>query len=352
MDGTREGAFGGAATRSAVQSPAQSLASGNNPIVIEEGKDYLLEPDDELPYELLRNLGHGHSGNVEEVRDTHSGAVFARKTIRITGLTATREARTRIFNNEIKVIRSLAGHHHIIRVFATYVSRREVGLILQPVANHGDLEDFLSHCREGGNVGGHMNPDVQAILKRAFGCLASGLAFMHDHKIRHKDIKPRNILIHQGHVIFTDFGYSLDSSGLSHSTTAGRPDFLTRRYCAPEVLDHDLRNSKSDIFSLGCVFIEMYSVLVNASFNIADCYGTSIETIREKLYEPRPRQRRWEGVRDLCGAMTQREPKDRPPAYGIVFRIASFYDLRYFCGACATMEKEGGPAEQGMVRRI
>lgn len=50
-----------------------------------EGGHYLLEPGDELPYHLRRCLGHGHSGNVKEVEDLHTGALYARKTIRIYG---------------------------------------------------------------------------------------------------------------------------------------------------------------------------------------------------------------------------------------------------------------------------
>src|SRR2546429_6939391 len=106
-----------------------SLPRPTKTLIIEEGKDYFLEPGYELPYRLRRSLGHGHSGNVEEVEDIHTGAVFARKTIRIYGPRHNNERR-RIFDNEIKIIRNLSNHHHVVRVFATYVAKREVGLTL------------------------------------------------------------------------------------------------------------------------------------------------------------------------------------------------------------------------------
>jgi serine/threonine protein kinase len=51
--------------------------------------------------------------------------------------------------------------------------------------------------------------------------------------------------------------HSLDFSDDSVSTTTGRPSAWTIRYSAPEVLDCEPRNRASDIFSLGCVLIEM-----------------------------------------------------------------------------------------------
>src|SRR5205823_1519628 len=45
--------------------------------------------------------------------------------------------------NEIKIIRRLSSHPHIIRVFATYTCGRELGMILTPVAESGDLASYL-----------------------------------------------------------------------------------------------------------------------------------------------------------------------------------------------------------------
>ncbi|KAI4713901.1 hypothetical protein J4E89_001350 [Alternaria sp. Ai002NY15] len=69
---------------------------------IEEGQHYFLEPNDELPYKLLRNLGHGGFANVEEVEDRHTGMVLACKVFKFGGSSAERQ---RLFDNEVKVIR-------------------------------------------------------------------------------------------------------------------------------------------------------------------------------------------------------------------------------------------------------
>jgi serine/threonine protein kinase len=100
----------------------------------------------------------------------------------------------------------------------------------------------------------------RSFLRPFFGCLTSALSYLHDNRIRHKDIKPSNVLIKHDQVYLTDFGTSLDWSGCDNSTTLTAPP-TTPRYCAPEVMAFVERNTSSDIWSLGCVFLEMWTVL-------------------------------------------------------------------------------------------
>jgi hypothetical protein len=101
---------------------------------------------------------------------------------------------------------------------------------------------------------------ARSFIRPFFGCLTAALCYLHDNRIRHKDIKPSNVLIKHDQVYLTDFGTSLDWSGHDNSTTATAPP-TTPRYCAPEVMSCIERNTSSDIWSLGCVFLEMWTVL-------------------------------------------------------------------------------------------
>lgn len=83
------------------------------------------------------------------------------------------------------------------------------------------------------------------------------------------DVKPQNILIRQNlvqedwkgwRVYIADFGLSCDYTAQGHSQSDERT-FLTPRYCAPEVYNFELRGRAADIFSLGCVFLEIMTVL-------------------------------------------------------------------------------------------
>ncbi|KAH7071545.1 kinase-like domain-containing protein [Paraphoma chrysanthemicola] len=230
------------------------------PLYLVEGQDYVIQERSELPFQYLAHLGHGLSASVDKVRDVNTGAVYACKTFHV--YTSRRHQITwNTIENELKILWRLREHHHILRVVATFRSRREVGIILQPVADQGDLEDFLAVYWESIHDGDppHIQDPSTKILCESFVCLAGVLEFLHSQRIRHKDIKPGNILIHHGAVLYTDFDFSLDWTPLDCSTTTGMPDAFTR--AAPEVLNHSPRNSKTDIFSLGCVFLELLSAL-------------------------------------------------------------------------------------------
>lgn len=74
----------------------------------------------------------------------------------------------------------------------------------------------------------------------------------------------KNILVKSHHVYLADFGISLDWSENGRDTTEG-PGSKTLRYCAPEVAANEPRNSSSDIWSLGCVFLEIWTTICNKS---------------------------------------------------------------------------------------
>jgi serine/threonine protein kinase len=76
----------------------------------------------------------------------------------------------------------------------------------------------------------------------------------------------------------------LSTTTLENSTTAGATG-MTRKYAAPEVIAGEPRNSSSDVFSLGCVFIEMASALRPdvIKWDETQSFATSMPGIRDQL---------------------------------------------------------------------
>lgn len=295
-------------------------------LLIEEGCDYTLESTEQLPYKSIEILGYGLTSLVEKVEDIHTGSIYARKIMRIRERRK-REEKLQMLHNEVKILRKL-DHQHFVRLFATYATKREVGLIQQPAASDGDLDSFLDSFTSADR----RDPVKGTTLKHAFGCLASGLAFLHEQRIRHKDIKPSNILIHRGKVLYTDFGFSLDSSLLGCSTTTGKPEGFTRRYAAPEVLEYEPRDSKSDVYSLGCVYLEIFSALTGISEVDAErCYSEEMEAIHSCLKRSRTRKAA-SFLKQLSLAMTAPDPASRPTAVEV--QAWFLLDAGFFCGVC------------------
>jgi serine/threonine protein kinase len=98
-------------------------------------------------------------------------------------------------------------------------------------------------------------------LKKRRCCLASAVAYIHSQNIRHKDIKPSNAICKGDEIFLTNFGSAHQFSAGLTSATEGYAAGVTRMYSAPEVIEEDKRGRSADIFSLGCVFAEMTTVI-------------------------------------------------------------------------------------------
>ncbi|KAI9775342.1 MAG: hypothetical protein M1839_001258 [Geoglossum umbratile] len=208
-----------------------------------------------LPLLPLGMLGTGGFGTVEKVKDVFDDKVYARKYVK-----NVRGQGIRGLKNEIDNLRKLDQHPHIVELVSTYTIGTELGLLLLPVAKC-NLREFLATQSLRFNKGRFLN--------QTYGCLSVALAFLHSNSIRHKDIKPENILVcldGNFNVLLTDFGLARNfENGASAST--GKPDSWTYRYIAPEVYGYKRRGRKSDVFSLGCVFLEIATIQANEDFN-------------------------------------------------------------------------------------
>jgi serine/threonine protein kinase len=225
----------------------------------ENGRHQHFAKGDIIPFESKGILGNGGFGQVDRVLSSISYREYARKLISRREAFGSQPSKVyQGFVEEMKILKSLK-HRHIVELVGSYTDPKYLGLLMLPIAQM-DLSVYLHvYASERGHE-----------LRSFFGCLARALEYLHDNRIRHKDIKPGNILIHNGKALFTDFGLARDFADATGSTTSGITA-LSPRYCSPEVANYEPRNSSSDIWSLGCVFFEMLVVLK----------GLTIESMKE-----------------------------------------------------------------------
>jgi hypothetical protein len=174
----------------------------------------------------IRPLGKGAFGEVDHVRSRLSRNEFARKRMPRGRTFRKDKDAIRSFEKELEVLKRLS-YQHLVKFIGSYTDPKYVSLIMAPVAEC-NLAQYLNICP--------FSADSKVDLRRFFGCLNAGLLYLHENQIRHKDLKPQNILVHNGTVLITDFGTSLDWKDKGKSTTSQIPQAITPKYSAPEVL--------------------------------------------------------------------------------------------------------------------
>jgi serine/threonine protein kinase len=210
-------------------------------------------------------LGHSATALVEKVRCKR--IMLARKKIRCNWRIKREDA-----IEEVAHLQRLS-HAHVVRGVGTYIIGDVLSILLYPATAH-NLETFLDDYANLISRTPLLPAEIQRTvamqegIRRSFTCLANTISFLHDSLVKHMDIKPTNILVQEKvqsneasyKIYLADFGEARSYRDVDDVETDSLTAF-TRRYAAPEVVRQDKRGFPADIFSLGCVFLEMLAVL-------------------------------------------------------------------------------------------
>ncbi|CUS23549.1 LAQU0S10e02960g1_1 [Lachancea quebecensis] len=126
----------------------------------------------------------------------------------------------------------------------------------------GNLNIFLEYV-PGGSVSSMLNsygPFEEPLIKNFTRQILIGLSYLHKKDIIHRDIKGANILIDiKGCVKITDFGISKKLSPLNQQQNKRASLQGSVYWMAPEVVKQVVTTKKADIWSVGCVIVEMFT---------------------------------------------------------------------------------------------
>ena len=149
-------------------------------------------------------------------------------------------------SKEVNLLRNL-NHKNIVRFFQTDLSTdmKSIDVILELVPG-GSLKSILEKY-------GSLELDV---IRNYSLQLLQGLNYLHQNRVIHRDLKSANILIASDGVLkVSDFGSSRkfeQNDGTLCKSLRGSPYWM-----APEVVARSLYTFSADIWSFGCVLIEM-----------------------------------------------------------------------------------------------
>lgn len=252
------------------------------------------------PYILLQTVGEGEFGKVKLGLHSQWGEEVAVKLIRRGNIdTSVRMSKV---EREIEVLRTLK-HPNIVRLYDVIETDKYIGIILE-YASGGELFDHILAHR-------YLKEKDAAKL---FSQLISGVWYIHQKKIVHRDLKLENLLLDRHrNVIITDFGFA---NRFEH-----RPDDLMQTSCgspcyaAPElVISEGLYvGSAVDIWSCGVILYAMlagylpfdddpanpdgdninllYKYIVNTPLSFPDYVSTEARDLLSMMLVPDPTRR-------------------------------------------------------------
>jgi Tol biopolymer transport system component len=208
------------------------------------------------PYEIVAPLGAGGMGEVFRAKDTRLGREVAIKVVPDL-LAGEPEVRAR-FEREARASSAL-NHPHICQVY--------------DVGREGDVDYIVMELIDGESLAQRLERGAlpPAEVLRVSAQIADALDRAHRAGIVHRDLKPGNIMLTKQGAKLLDFGLARPSGlgpnapGTPSSPTMSRPLTAagsivgTFQYMAPEQLEGEEADARSDIWAFGATMYEMAS---------------------------------------------------------------------------------------------
>lgn len=202
-------------------------------------------------------IGSGSFGSVVLGLNALTGELMAVKQVELTqnnrqGDHVRKKTMIDALQREIQLLRDLH-HENIVQYLGSNSDGQFLNIFLEYVPG-GSVATLLN------NYGPLEEPLIRIFVKQ----ILCGLNYLHGRDIVHRDIKGANVLVdNKGKIKISDFGISKRvEAGLltSGSNQHHRPSLQGSVYwMAPEVVKQTSYTRKADIWSLGCLVVEMFT---------------------------------------------------------------------------------------------
>ncbi|KAI0779573.1 kinase-like domain-containing protein [Fomes fomentarius] len=247
-------------------------------------------------YEPLDVIGNGSFGIIRKVRRKTDGVIFARKELNFERMT---ERDRKQIVAEVNILKDLH-HEHIVRYHDRHVDR-DAGIlyILMEYCGGGDLCSIIKQAQRYNRLIPEdtvWNYFMQILLAlnychhpngghgRTSSIGTEGDGKERRAQILHRDLKPDNVFLDENNnVKLGDFGLSKALAQASFANTyVGTP-----YYMSPELMQEKAYDSKSDIWSLGCLIYELCAL--KPPFHEAKTHAELSILIRNGRIPPLPK---------------------------------------------------------------
>jgi NIMA (never in mitosis gene a)-related kinase 1/4/5 len=220
-------------------------------------------------YILKEKLGTGSYGVVYKVLKRGDKQFYVLKQISLFNMN---KAQIDEVKNESKILASL-NSMFIVRYYDSFIDNNNLNIIME-YCDGGDLSHLLNNQMKTGKL-----PNEDKIWK-FFIQISLGIAYIHNKKILHRDLKTLNIfLTKDDKVKIGDLGVAK----VLNQTNFARTFVGTPYYLSPEICEEKPYNEKSDVWALGCILYEMATY--KHPFNATNQGALILKILRGK-YDP------------------------------------------------------------------
>jgi len=194
-------------------------------------------------FQQLEKLGEGTYATVFKGKSP-TGEIVALKEIHLDSEEGTPSTAIR----EISLMKELK-HENIVSLYDVVHTENKLMLVFEYMDK--DLKKYMDTHGNRGAL------DLATIKSFTFQLLR-GIAFCHENRVLHRDLKPQNLLINRrGQLKLADFGLAR-AFGIPVNTFSN--EVVTLWYRAPDVLLGSRTYSTSiDVWSAGCIVAEMFT---------------------------------------------------------------------------------------------
>ncbi|KAH3768623.1 serine/threonine-protein kinase Nek11-like isoform X1 [Dreissena polymorpha] len=253
-------------------------------------------------YQLVKKLGKGNFGTAFLCKDLRhkstdqDGSLKVLKEISVGDL---QPDETVDAMHEARLLRQL-DHPSIVQFHDSFIDGESFCIVTE-YCEGGDLDMKIADYKKNKKLF-----DEKTVMDW-FVQLLLAVHYMHSRRVLHRDLKTRNIFLKKNIVKIGDFGISRILMGTTDlaSTFTGTP-----YYMSPEVLKHEGYNSKSDVWSIGCILYEMCAL--DHAFD-----GKSLMSVMYKIVEGDPPElpsKYSRELSDIFKLMLKKEQDKRPTA--------------------------------------